>query len=134
MALVVTQALLGAATIWSNKAADIATAHVLIGALSLALGTVLYMAGLVSHRTQRGLLVEAAPTEFVGRVPTDSSGFGYSLPQFPLTLALSPGERQPRRRPAPEPQHAGLDGKRAPRPPLPVAAATLQDNPDRPTS
>src|SRR5262249_1258743 len=32
--LVLTQALLGAATIWSNKAADIATAHVLFGALS----------------------------------------------------------------------------------------------------
>jgi len=36
--LVLTQALLGAATIWSNKAADIATAHVLVGALSLATG------------------------------------------------------------------------------------------------
>ncbi len=30
------QGLLGAATVWSNKAADIATAHVLIGALTLA--------------------------------------------------------------------------------------------------
>jgi len=37
--LILVQALLGAATIWSNKAADIATAHVLVGALSLALGT-----------------------------------------------------------------------------------------------
>jgi len=36
--LILLQALLGAATIWSNKAADIATAHVLVGALSLALG------------------------------------------------------------------------------------------------
>ena len=36
--LVLTQALLGAATIWSNKAADVATAHVLLGALSLATG------------------------------------------------------------------------------------------------
>ncbi len=35
------QAFLGAATIWSNKAADIATAHVLGGALSLAMGTIL---------------------------------------------------------------------------------------------
>ena len=36
--LVVVQAVLGAATVWSNKAADIATAHVLVGALSLATG------------------------------------------------------------------------------------------------
>lgn len=40
-ALIVVQALLGAATVWSNKAADLATAHVLFGALSLALGGVL---------------------------------------------------------------------------------------------
>lgn len=39
--LILVQALLGAATIWSNKAADIATAHVLVGALSLALGAML---------------------------------------------------------------------------------------------
>jgi cytochrome c oxidase assembly protein subunit 15 len=37
--LVLVQALLGASTIWSNKAADVATAHVLIGALCLATGT-----------------------------------------------------------------------------------------------
>jgi cytochrome c oxidase assembly protein subunit 15 len=36
--LILVQALLGAATIWSNKAADLATAHVIFGALSLALG------------------------------------------------------------------------------------------------
>ena len=29
---------LGAATIWSNKAADVATAHVLVGALALTVG------------------------------------------------------------------------------------------------
>ncbi|MGA2656036.1 MAG: COX15/CtaA family protein [Verrucomicrobiota bacterium] len=40
LGLVLTQALLGALTIWSDKAADIATAHVLGGALSLALGTI----------------------------------------------------------------------------------------------
>ena len=38
LGLILTQALLGAATIWSNKAADVATAHVLVGALSLAMG------------------------------------------------------------------------------------------------
>ena len=41
LGLILTQAALGAATIWSNKAADIATAHVLVGALSLAVGAIL---------------------------------------------------------------------------------------------
>jgi cytochrome c oxidase assembly protein subunit 15 len=41
LGLIVAQACLGAATIWTNKAADIATAHVAVGALSLAAGTVL---------------------------------------------------------------------------------------------
>jgi cytochrome c oxidase assembly protein subunit 15 len=41
LALVLIQVLLGAATIWSNKAADIATLHVLTGALLLAVGGIL---------------------------------------------------------------------------------------------
>lgn len=41
LGLILTQAALGAATIWSNKAADIATAHVLVGALALAFGAIL---------------------------------------------------------------------------------------------
>jgi heme A synthase len=36
--LIVCQIGLGAWTVWSNKAADVATAHVLVGALSLATG------------------------------------------------------------------------------------------------
>lgn len=39
--LVLAQGLLGAATIWSDKAADVATAHVLVGALLLAVGAML---------------------------------------------------------------------------------------------
>jgi hypothetical protein len=39
--LILVQALLGAATIWSDKAADIATAHVMVGSLALALGAML---------------------------------------------------------------------------------------------
>lgn len=39
LGLILVQALLGAATIWSNKAADVATAHVLGGALSLVTGS-----------------------------------------------------------------------------------------------
>jgi cytochrome c oxidase assembly protein subunit 15 len=38
VALVFSQIALGAATIWSNKAADVATAHVLVGALALVTG------------------------------------------------------------------------------------------------
>jgi cytochrome c oxidase assembly protein subunit 15 len=41
LGVILTQVALGAATIWLNKAADIATAHVLIGALSLAFGAIL---------------------------------------------------------------------------------------------
>ncbi len=51
LGLILTQALFGAATIWFNKAADIATAHVLIGALALALGVI------VSIISARGLVL-----------------------------------------------------------------------------
>lgn len=44
LGLIVAQFFLGAATIWTDKAADIATAHVAIGALSLATGTLLTLA------------------------------------------------------------------------------------------
>jgi cytochrome c oxidase assembly protein subunit 15 len=40
-ALIIAQASLGAATIWTNKAADIATLHVVIGAANLVLGAAL---------------------------------------------------------------------------------------------
>lgn len=45
--IVCLQAAMGAATVWSNKAADVATAHVLLGSLSLSAGAVL-CAGLVA--------------------------------------------------------------------------------------
>ena len=41
LSLILTQAALGAATVLSDKAADVATAHVLVGALSLATGAIL---------------------------------------------------------------------------------------------
>jgi cytochrome c oxidase assembly protein subunit 15 len=41
LGMILVQAVLGAATIWSDKAADLATAHVLVGALSLAQGAAL---------------------------------------------------------------------------------------------
>ena len=49
LGLILTQVVLGAATIWSNKAADIATAHVLVGALALALGA---MMSIITYREQ----------------------------------------------------------------------------------
>src|SRR6185436_15305877 len=39
--LILAQVALGATTIWSRKAADIATAHVVVGALSLVCGALL---------------------------------------------------------------------------------------------
>ena len=50
LALIVVQILLGAWTVWSNKAADVATAHVLIGALSLVIGA--FWCVLAFHRPQ----------------------------------------------------------------------------------
>ena len=41
LGLILTQALLGAATIWSDKAADVATVHVLFGAICLGLGAMM---------------------------------------------------------------------------------------------
>jgi heme a synthase len=43
LGLILLQATLGAATIWTNKAADVATAHVAVGALSLVTGTMLIL-------------------------------------------------------------------------------------------
>jgi cytochrome c oxidase assembly protein subunit 15 len=51
--MILSQILLGAATIWSDKAADVATAHVTLGALTLALGAMLSMVSsrdLLSHK------------------------------------------------------------------------------------
>ena len=56
--VILIQATLGAATIWSNKAADIATAHVVTGAISLALGILLSM-----MLVQRSVAARAARAE-----------------------------------------------------------------------
>lgn len=50
-ALILLQAALGAMTVWSNKAADVATLHVVLGAISLVYGSLLALvAQRVSHR------------------------------------------------------------------------------------
>lgn len=46
LVLIFCQVLLGAATIWTGKSADIATAHVAVGALSLMTGSILTMVSL----------------------------------------------------------------------------------------
>ncbi len=66
LALIVAQIILGAATIWSNKAADVATAHVLVGALSLVTGALWCAAAF--HRPE--------PLSRVEPVDTISSAFG----------------------------------------------------------
>ena len=45
LALMFAQIALGAATIWTNKAADVATAHVMVGALSLVTGALWCLIG-----------------------------------------------------------------------------------------
>lgn len=58
--VILVQVILGAATIWSNKAADIATAHVVVGALSLVTGGLLCIICFRSPATSRETLVVSA--------------------------------------------------------------------------
>jgi cytochrome c oxidase assembly protein subunit 15 len=68
--LVVVQAVLGAATVWSNKAADLATAHVLVGALSLATGV---LSCIVCSRTLEFARDPAIMSPAAGGVSEDHS-------------------------------------------------------------
>jgi heme a synthase len=63
LGLILTQGLLGAATIWSNKAADVATAHVLVGALALAMGSMMSLIGLSELALSRQRADSHAPAE-----------------------------------------------------------------------
>jgi len=63
--LILAQIALGAATIWTNKSADVATAHVAVGGLSLATATLLV---LMSGR----LLREQLPTVQTSQTPVES--------------------------------------------------------------
>ena len=64
--LVALQIGLGAATIWSNKAADVATAHVMVGAVSLVLGAI---ACVISARTPRFVGSLSTSVDLAGRKP-----------------------------------------------------------------
>jgi len=61
LGLILLQATLGAATIWSNKAADIATAHVVLGAASLAFGVLVNIVIFKFSVEPGKSLVHAAP-------------------------------------------------------------------------
>lgn len=68
-ALVLVQFLLGAATIWSNKAADIATAHVVVGALTLVAESMLTL--LLFQAARQAMVATSAHS----RDPIPSHGF-----------------------------------------------------------
>lgn len=75
--LILVQALLGAATIWFNKAADIATAHVVIGSLSLTLGGLLSAAALAKQAIARQPASHPAETHLA---PASVFGGGFARP------------------------------------------------------
>jgi len=60
LVLIAAQIALGAWTIWSNKAADVATAHLLVGALALVTGALWCAAAF--HRLEPSVRVEPAGT------------------------------------------------------------------------
>jgi cytochrome c oxidase assembly protein subunit 15 len=62
LGILLVQISLGALTIWTNMAADIATAHVLGGALSLATGAILSIVSFQSPESVRAAHVLSGPT------------------------------------------------------------------------
>ncbi len=76
LALIFCQIVLGAATIWSNKAADIATLHVLVGALTLvtsALLTLVAFRVLIPARAAVPAAAQLAQTPFASAKPVVSA-------------------------------------------------------------
>lgn len=76
--MIFAQVLLGAATVWSNKAADFATAHVILGALSLALGAIACIVALRFRNPARRGAELTTPTAVPGApfARQQSSGAG----------------------------------------------------------
>jgi cytochrome c oxidase assembly protein subunit 15 len=66
LVLILCQVLLGAATIWSDKAADIATGHVVVGALSLVCGALLTI---ISFRVLMPIRVAALAADKPAEIP-----------------------------------------------------------------
>lgn len=79
--LICLQALLGAATVWSNKAADIATLHVVFGAVTLALGGLLSIIALrLAHPISSRASVTTESLEDLASVSKRSApGMAHSL-------------------------------------------------------
>jgi heme a synthase len=71
LGLILTQVALGAATIWSDKAADIATAHVLVGALSLALGVIVCIISPYEQVATRRVIESTPAAEVLTEPPRD---------------------------------------------------------------
>jgi len=76
--LILVQVLAGAATVWSNKAADVATLHVVIGALSLAMGAIL---SLIAYERKEaplgmrgGIAPQPGPSVPIGARPSRAVG------------------------------------------------------------
>jgi cytochrome c oxidase assembly protein subunit 15 len=72
--LILLQVILGAATIWTNKAADVATAHVVLGALSLAAGA--FVCIITLRQCEARLL--AQPGDALARSKASPSGLRHS--------------------------------------------------------
>ena len=75
LAMIIAQIGLGAWTIWSNKAADIATAHVLVGAISLVIGAIWCI---IAFR--RSLRTATTQTATVENENPDALGLGTFAP------------------------------------------------------
>lgn len=73
LVLILLQATLGAVTIWTNKAADVATAHVALGAISLVTGVVISILALRCVRAavpgRASVAASSASTRSADRVP-----------------------------------------------------------------
>jgi len=64
LALILAQAVLGVATIWTNKAADVATLHVAVGALSLVIGVMLALIAAKHARANAPEVSAVLPSTF----------------------------------------------------------------------
>jgi cytochrome c oxidase assembly protein subunit 15 len=84
IALIFTQVALGAATIWTNKSADIATAHVAVGSLSLLTGAMLILIG------QRCLKQVPVVTEAFECSPSPAGSPGARISVRPAVYPTSP--------------------------------------------
>ncbi|HEY5813007.1 MAG TPA: COX15/CtaA family protein [Terrimicrobiaceae bacterium] len=68
LAMVCVQIALGAWTIWSNKAADVATAHMALGALTLLVGALLAFRLFYGAQTRRFILPDAPSRRLIQRI------------------------------------------------------------------